>query len=73
MVFKRSVETWRIFIIKGSREILVKVVLFHSNVHDHSHVKAMPKVIISFNSHYLDLSKEVYDISVSYRSQQKGG
>ena len=71
MVFERNVETGRISIIRGSKGILAKVVLFHSNVHDHSHIKDTPKVIESFNSHYSYLSKEVYNIFVSYRSLEK--
>ena len=71
MVTEISFETGRIFFVRDSRRVLVKVVLFHLNGHGHSQVNAMPIFINSFNSQYLDLSKEIYNVSVSYTGQEK--
>jgi len=40
--FKRSFETGRISVMKGSREVLVKVVLFQLRGHGHPQEDAMP-------------------------------
>ena len=65
MVGERSFEIGRISIVTGSRGILVKVLLFHLKGHGHPQVDAILNVIKSANSHYSDLSKEVYNVSVS--------
>ena len=48
----------------GAKLIFLKLIPFHSNLLctycDHT----TPNFISSFNSHYLDLSKEVYKVSI---------
>ena len=71
MVNKKSFETGRISIVRVSRGVLVKVMFFYLRGCGHPQSHAMPKIIKSFNCHYSDLSNEVYNVSVSYRGQEK--
>ena len=70
MVIEKSFETGRISIVRASRGVLVKVVLFHIKGRGHSQVDTMPNIIKSFNSHYSDLSIEVYKVSVPQGGQK---
>ena len=70
MIIEISFETGRIFVMKGIRGVLVKVLLFHLRELCPSQVKVTPNIIKNFIYHS-DLSKEVYNVFVSNRYQEK--
>ena len=59
MPFKRSIETGRISIMKGSRRVLVKVVLFQLRGRGHPQDDATPNLFADFQPPIYGLSNEV--------------
>ena len=59
MPFERSFETGRISVMKGSRRVLVKVVLFQLRGHGHPQDDAMPNFFADSERPILGLSNEV--------------
>ena len=59
MVNENSFEIGRIFVMEGSRQVLVKVMLFQSRKHDHSQDGAMPSFSHESSSPLLVLSIDV--------------
>ena len=59
MSFERTFETGRIAVIKGSRRVLVKVVLFQLRVHGHPQDDATPNFFANSERPILGLSNEV--------------
>ena len=57
--FERSFETGRISIIKGSRKVLVKVVLFQSRGQGHPQDDATPNFFANSEHPILGLSNQV--------------
>ena len=70
MVIKRRFETGRISIVRGSRGVLVKAVVFHLRGCGHPQDHAILNFIKFFNSHYSDLSIEVYKVSIPQGGQK---
>ena len=62
MPFERSFETGRISVMKGSRRVLVKVVLFHLRGRGHPHGDATPNFLPDSKSF-----SEVSFVSVIFR------
>ena len=69
-MFESNFETSQIFVLKGSRPVLVKVVLFHSRGCDHPQDDAMANVFLDSKGSILGLSNEVSFVSEIY---WKGG
>ena len=63
MLFERSFETGRKFTMRGSRQVLVKVVLFQSRGHGHPQDRVMPNFFPDSRSSILGLSNEVSFVS----------
>ena len=59
MPFERSFETGRISVMKGSRRVLVKVVLFQLRGHGHPQDGAKINFFPDYKSSILGLSNEV--------------
>ena len=59
MLFEKSFETGRISVIKGSRRVLVKVMLFQLRGHSHPYDDAMPNFCADSKRPILGLSNEV--------------
>ena len=59
MLIERSLETGRISVMRGSRRVLVKVVLFQSRGRGHSQHGATPNFLLKSKSSILGLSSEV--------------
>ena len=59
MPFESNTETGRIFVMKGSRQVLVKVVLFQLRGHSQPQNDATPKFFANSKSPILGLSNEV--------------
>ena len=59
MLFERSFETGRISVITGSRQILVKVVLFQSRGRGHLQDGARPNFFADYKRPISGLSNEV--------------
>ena len=59
MPFEKSIETGRIFVMKGSRRVLVKVVLFQLRRRGHPQNDATPNFFVNSESPVLGLSNEV--------------
>ena len=59
MPFERSFETGRISVMKGSRRVLVKVVLFQLRGHGHPQDDATPNFFADSKRPLLGLSNEV--------------
>ena len=59
MPFERSFETGRISVMKGSRRVLVKVVLFQLRGRGHPQDDAMPNFCADSKRPILGLSNEV--------------
>ena len=59
MLFEKSFETGRISVMKGSRRVLVKVVLFQLRGRGHPQDRAMPNFFPDSKSSILGLSNEV--------------
>ena len=55
MPFEGSFETWRISVMRGSRQVLVKVVLFQLRGHGQVHNDAMPNFLLILNALYKGL------------------
>ena len=69
-LFESNFETSQIFVLKGSRPVLVKVVLFHSRGCGHPQDDAMANVFLDSKGSILGLSNEVSFVSEIY---WKGG
>ena len=65
-LFERSFETGRIFVMKGSRRVLVERVLFHLRGPGHAQGHATPNFIHYFKSSILGLSNEVSFVPKSF-------
>ena len=65
-LFERSFETGRIFVMKGSRQVLVKEVLFHLRGRGHAQGNTTPNFIHHFKSSILGLSNEVSFVLKSF-------
>ena len=65
--FKRSFETGRISVMKGSRQVLVKVVLFQLRGRVHSQGDATLNFLPDSKSFSLGLLNEVSFVSVIFR------
>ena len=63
MLFERSFETGRISVMKGSRRVLVKVVLFQLRGHCHPQDDAMPNFFANSKRPISGLSNEVSFVS----------
>ena len=63
MPFENNTETERISVMKGSRQVLVKVVLFQLRGHGHPKDDAMPNFFPDSKSSVLGLSNEVSLVS----------
>ena len=63
MLFQRSFETGRIFVMKGSRRVLVKVVLFQLRGPGHPQDDATPNFFAISKRPILGLSNEVSFVS----------
>ena len=63
MLIEKSFETGRISIMRGSRRVLVKVVLFHLRGHGHPQDDAMPNFIPDSKRPLKVLSNEVSFVS----------
>ena len=59
MLFERSFETGRISVMKGSKRVLVKVVLFQLSGHGHPQDDAMTNFFADSKRPILGLSNEV--------------
>ena len=59
MPFEKNTETERISVIKGSRRVLVKVVLFQLRGHSQPQNEAMANLFKNSNCPILGLSNEV--------------
>ena len=59
MPFESNTETGRIFVMKGSRRVLVKVVLFQLRGHGHPQDDAMPNFFANSERPLLGLSNDV--------------
>ena len=59
MLFESNTETGRISVMKGSRQVLVKVVLFQLRGHGHPQDDAMPNFFANSERPILGLSNEV--------------
>ena len=59
MLFERNTETGRISVMKGSRRVLVKVVLFHLRGPGHPQDDANPNFFTNSKHPILGLSNEV--------------
>ena len=70
MPIDRSFETERISVMRSSKQVLVKVVLFQLRACGHPQGDATPNFIPDSKSFLLGLSNEVSFVSVFYR---KGG
>ena len=57
--YESNTETGRIYVMKGSRQVLVKVVLFQLRGRGHPQGKAMPNFFPDSKSSILGLSNEV--------------
>ena len=66
MPFERSVETGRISVMKGSRRVLVKVVLFQLRGPGHPQDDATPNFFLDSKGPLLGLSNEVSFVSEIY-------
>ena len=66
MLFEKSFETGRISVMKGSRRVLVKVVLFQLRGRGHSQNDATPNIFPDSKSLLLGLSNEVSFVSEIY-------
>ena len=64
MSFESNTETGRISVMKGSRRVLVKVVLFQLRGHGQLQDNAMLSFFPDFKSSILELSDEVYNFSL---------
>ena len=67
MLFERSFETGRISIMRGSRRVLVKVVLFQLRGPGHPQGDATPNFFPDSKSFLLGLSNEVSFVSGFFR------
>ena len=65
-LFERSFETGQIFVMKGSRRVLVEGVLFHLRGRGHAQGHATPNFIHYFKSSILGLSNEVSFVLKSF-------
>ena len=63
MLFERSFETGRFSVMKGSRRVLVKVVLFQLRGRGHPQNDATPNIFPDSKSLLLGLSNEVSFVS----------
>ena len=59
MLFESNTETGRISVMKGSRQVLVKVVLFQLRGHGHPQDDATPNFFTNSERPILGLSNEV--------------
>ena len=59
MVNENSFETGRISVMEGSRQVLVKVILFQLREHDHTQDGATPSFVNESRTSLLVLSIEV--------------
>ena len=59
MLFERGFETGSIFVMKGSRQVLVKVVLFQLRGHGHPQDDATPNFFADSKRPISGLSNEV--------------
>ena len=66
MPFESNTETGRISIMKGSRRVLVKVVLFQLRGRGHTQDDATANVFANSKGPILGLSNEVSFVSVLY-------
>ena len=64
MVIQILSENEKIFALEEASSILLKLIPFHSNGRGKYCDHAIPILIQNFDNHYLDLSKEVYNVSV---------
>ena len=67
MLFERSFETGRISVMKGSRRVLVKVVLFQLSGHGHPQDDATTNFFADSKCPILGLSNEVSFVSELYQ------
>ena len=63
-------ETGKNIALGGAKLIFLKSIPFHSNGFCTYCDHATPKFVSKFNSHYLGLSKEVYNVSVPHEAQK---
>jgi len=70
-LFERSFETGEIFVMKGSRPVLVKEVLFHLRGHGHAQGHALPNFIHYFKSSILGLSNAISFVAKSFEKNIK--
>ena len=66
MLFERSFETGRISVMKGSRRVRVKVVLFQLRGCGHPQDDATPNFSSDFKSSIIGLSNDISFVSVFY-------
>ena len=66
MPFESNTETGRISVMKGSRRVLVKVVLFQLRGHGHPQDDAMPNFFFESEGSILGLSNETSFVSEIY-------
>ena len=59
MPFESNTETGRISVMKGSKRVLVKVVLFQLRGHGHPQDDAMPNFFANFKRPILRLLNEI--------------
>ena len=59
MPFESNTETGRISVMKGSRQVLVKVVLFQLRGRGHPQDDATPNFFANFKCPILELSNEI--------------
>ena len=64
MTFESNTETGRISVMKGSRRVLVKVVLFQLRGRGHPQDDATPNFFANFKRPILGLSNEVLFVSI---------
>ena len=67
MPFESNTETGRIYVMGGSTQVLVKVVLFYLRGHYHPQGDASTNFFPDSKSFLLGLSNEVSFVSVFYR------
>ena len=63
MLFERGFETGRFSVLKGSRRVLVKVVLFQLRGHGHPQDNATPNFFANSKRPILGLSNDVSFVS----------
>ena len=70
VLFESNTETERIFVMRGSKLVLVEVVLFQLKGHGHPHDDATPNFFPNSKGSILGLSNEVSFVSELF---QEGG